>query len=255
MQIATWNVNSVRARLAAVCQWLATHRPEVLCLQETKVQDGDFPEKELKEVGYHAAFWGQKSYNGVALLSLTPLDDVRFGFPETEWNEQKRLMTATIHGVRIVNVYIPNGETPASTKFDYKLAFIHHLRAHLDQTYSPDRPVVLVGDFNVAPEPEDVYPSAGWEADVLFHPQSRAAIAHLAAWGFADVFRKYHAGGGHYSWWDYREAAFRRNLGARIDHIWASPTAAARCRACEIDCAPRGELKPSDHAPVTVTLE
>ena len=252
--IATWNVNSIRARLSATLAWMEKRQPDLLCLQETKVEDEQFPTEAFAAVGYRAAFYGQKSYNGVAMISKSPLDDMRMGFGDAKLDTQKRLMTACIFGVRVVNVYIPNGESPDSEKFVWKLEWIRRLRAHLEDIAAPTDRVVIVGDFNVAPEAIDTHAPEEAAADVLFHPQSRMAIANLAQWGFEDLFRLNHPEVRQYSWWDYRAAAFRRNLGARIDHIWGTPAAAAQCRACEIDPTPRAGERPSDHAPVIATL-
>jgi len=252
--IATWNVNSIRARLPAALAWMEKRQPDLLCLQETKVEDAQFPAEAFEAVGYRAVFFGQKSYNGVAMISRVPIDDVQMGFADATLNAQKRLMTARVFGVRVVNVYIPNGESPESEKFVWKMDWIRHLRAHLDEIAAPTDRVVIVGDFNVAPEAIDIHAPEEAEADTLFHPRSRAAIADLKQWGFYDLFRLHHPEGGQYSWWDYRAAAFRRNLGARIDHIWGTPAVAAQCRACEIDPTPRAAERPSDHAPVIATF-
>ncbi len=258
MKIATWNVNSVRARLGSVLLWLQTQRPDVLCLQETKVEDTQFPKEAFREMGYFTACYGQKAYNGVAILSLAPPDALQFGFPKmentTDWNEQKRMMTATFGNLTIINVYLPNGESVDSSKFEYKLNFMQHLRDWLDQTYPPNPSVILTGDFNVAPEAIDVYAPEAWQNEVIFHPSARQALTHLAAWGFVDLFRKHHAEGGQYTWWDYRALAFSRNWGLRIDHIWGSVPVAQQCSACEIDRAPRAEPRPSDHTPMMATL-
>ena len=255
IKIATWNVNSIRTRQDAVLSWLRKHEPDLLCLQETKVEDEKFPMDVFRAAGYAPAVAGQKSYNGVAMLSKRPVSEVRIGFPDLPLDEQKRLMAATIDGIRVINVYMPNGQSVGSEKFIYKLGFIARLRTYLDQCHKPEEPLVMVGDFNVAPEPIDVHDPKGWEGEVLFHPEARAALAHLKSWGLEDLFRLHHSEGGAYSWWDYRIAAFRRNLGLRIDHIWATPSVAARCRGCEIDKDPRAEARPSDHAPVIAVFE
>lgn len=254
LTLATWNVNSIRARLPAVLSWMEKRQPDLLCLQETKVEDAQFPAEAFEAIGYRAVFYGQKSYNGVAMLSRVPLADVQTGFADDTFNTQKRLISASVFGVRVVNVYIPNGESPDSEKFPWKLEWIRRLCAHLNDIAAPTDRVVIVGDFNVAPEAIDIHAPDSAEADVLFHPASRAAISDLAQWGFCDLFRMHHPEGGKYSWWDYRAAAFRRNLGARIDHIWGTPTAAEQCLACDIDPTPRGGERPSDHAPVIATL-
>ena len=253
--IATWNVNSIRTRLQAVLDWLEKHHPHVLCLQETKVEDSQFPKEAFWGTGYEAIFTGQKAYNGMAFLSSLPLTDVSFDFQENPNSLQKRYIAATVGGIRWINVYIPNGSAVGSPPFDYKLNFIAKLRGHLEKSYTPKTPLVLVGDFNVAPEARDVYDPVAMDGEILFHPQERAALAHLKEWGLVDLFRLHHEEGGQYSWWDYQMNAFRRNRGLRIDHIWATPLLAGRCTACDIDKAPRTQEKPSDHAPVIATLE
>jgi exodeoxyribonuclease-3 len=255
MRIATWNVNSIRVRLHSVLAWLSKHQPDVLCVQETKVEDEKFPAREFSDVGYGSALCGQKTYNGVAVLSRHAISEVRAGFPDPSVDEQKRLMAATTGGIRIFNAYIPNGQTIDSPKFVYKLGFIARLRTYLDQCHRPDEPLVVLGDFNVAPEPRDVHAPEEWEGEVLFHPKARTALSELKEWGLIDLFRRHHEEEGHYTWWDYRVGAFRRNIGLRIDHIWATRVLADRCSSCEIDKRPRGEEKPSDHAPVIATFD
>jgi exodeoxyribonuclease-3 len=255
MRIATWNVNSIRVRVHAVLAWLSKHQPDVLCVQETKVEDEKFPAREFSDAGYRSALCGQKTYNGVAVLSRHAIEEVRPGFPDLPVDEQRRLMAATVGGIRIINAYIPNGQTVDSPKFIYKLGFIARLRTYLDRCHRPDEPLAVLGDFNVAPEPRDVHAPEQWEEEVLFHPEARTAILGLKAWGLIDLFRMHHGKAGHFSWWDYRVGAFRRNLGLRIDHIWATPVLADRCTACEIDKTPRGEEKPSDHVPVIASFD
>lgn len=255
IKIATWNINSIRARCESVLGWLRKNEPDLLCIQETKVPDEKFPADCFIEAGYHPFFSGQKSYNGVAFLAKVPVDQIQAGFPDLPVDEQKRLMAVTYGGVRVINVYIPNGQLVGSPKFTYKLGFIARLRTYLNQCHQPGEPLVIVGDFNVAPEEIDVYAPKEWEDEVLFHPEARAALAHLKSWGLEDVFRRHHPEGGQYSWWDYRIGAFRRNLGLRIDHIWATSDLAKKCVSCEIDRTPRGEERPSDHAPLIATFE
>ncbi len=254
MKIATWNVNSIRVRCDAVVGWLKKHEPDVLCVQETKVENGKFPWETFKDEGYRAAFSGEKSYNGVAIFSKHPISDVQIGFPETPIDEQRRLIAATVMGVRLINVYIPNGESVDSPKFIYKLNFIARLKNYLDRCYKTDMPLTIVGDFNVAPEARDVYDPKEWEGEILCHPKEREALMTLMSWGLIDLFRMHHQEGGYYSWWDYRMGAFRRNMGIRIDHIWATPPFASRCVLCEIDKAPRADKQPSDHAPMMATF-
>ncbi len=257
MRIATWNVNSLRARLEMVCNWLQQDGPDVICLQETKVTDDVFPLEPLTEAGYEAVFTGQKTYNGVAILSRLPLEDVALALPEAPGEDEKRFIAATIRGIHVVNVYVPNGQEVGSPKFDYKLAWLECLRTFLAATYTPDDALVLCGDFNVAPEARDVYDydAEKLEGEVLFHPDERAAFARLVAWGLGDTLRLHHQDEGLYSWWDYRGGAFRRNLGIRIDHILATPPLAQACTAVTLERELRRLPKPSDHIPVVATFQ
>ncbi len=255
MKVATWNVNSIRARCEAVMRWLQKQSPDVLCVQETKVSDEAFPAEPFREIGYDAVFSGQKSYNGVAILSRLPIRDVYRGFPAFPDDPQKRLITARIDGIWIVNVYLPNGESVGSQKFAYKLDFFKRLRAYLADNHDPDEPLLLAGDLNVAPEDRDVYDPDEWQGEILCHPEERAALADLKLWGLSDLFRRHHPEGGHYSWWDYRTGAFRRDRGLRIDHLMGSPSLVARSVSCEIDKESRAIEKPSDHAAVMVTFD
>lgn len=254
MKIATWNVNSIRTRLDHVLRWIDEHKPDVLCLQETKAQDKDFPMAAFKDSGLHAAFAGQKSYNGVAIISSSPICEVAVGFPhldpEHSFNVQKRLISATVLGVRVASAYFPNGESPESEKFPYKLGFMGELKRHFELTNSLTKPLCLMGDFNVAPEDRDVYDPQAWEGRILCSEPERRALEDLKSFGFVDCFRKHRAEGGLYSWWDYRMGAFRRDRGLRIDHIWATPPLAHWCVDSGVDKAPRSWEKPSDHAPV-----
>jgi exodeoxyribonuclease-3 len=255
MRIATWNVNSLRVRLDMLCHWLQHNGPEVVCLQETKLTDDLFPLAPLGEVGYQAVFTGQKTYNGVAILSRLPLTDVVMALPEVPGEDEKRFIAATVQGLRVVNVYVPNGQAVGSPKFSYKLAWLERLRTFLATTYTLADPLVVCGDFNVAPEPRDVYDAAKVDGEILFHPEERAAFARLLEWGLCDALRLHHAEGGLYSWWDYRAAAFRRNMGFRIDHILVTPPVAARCMAVTLEREFRRLDKPSDHIPVVATLQ
>lgn len=250
MKIATWNVNSVAARLPLALQWLASARPDVVCLQETKCADERFPVEAFAELGYHTAAHGQPTYNGVAILSRTPCEDVRRGLPDDEPGAQARLIAATVEGVRVVNVYIPNGAFVGSDKYDFKLRWLKRLRDFLDEEYWTDDEALLCGDFNVAPEDIDVHDPKLWRGKILCSPREREALANVREWGFVDAFRQHVKDGGHYSWWDYRAGGFRRNAGLRIDHIWVSEPLAERSRAVWIDKEPRGWERPSDHTPV-----
>lgn len=254
MIIATWNVNSVRMRLGHVLDWLVERRPTVLCLQETKVEDDLFPRSEFERTGYRLAVAGQKSYNGVAILSMLPLEDVRIGLPGDPADAPRRLISARIAGLRLVNVYLPNGSEVGSEKFSYKLSFMSRLRDVAAGWIAEGPPVVLAGDFNVAPEARDVYDPVAMEGQILFHPDERAALSAIQAVGLEDVLRRHRPEPGLYTWWDYRMNAFRRKMGLRIDHIWATPDLAGRSLDCEIDPSPRKREKPSDHAPVLATF-
>jgi exodeoxyribonuclease-3 len=254
MRIATWNVNSLRARLDLLLDWLKQDGPDVVCLQETKLTDDLFPVAALVEVGYQAVFTGQKTYNGVAMLSRLPLTDVVTALPEAPGEDEKRFIAATVQGWRIINVYVPNGQAIDSPKFHYKLAWLERLRTFLTTTYTLADALVLCGDFNVAPEPRDVYDVAQAEGEILFHPEERAAFARLLDWGLQDTLRLHHAEAGLYSWWDYRAAAFRRNLGFRIDHVLVTPPVAARCTSVTLERELRRQPKPSDHIPVVATF-
>lgn len=254
MRIATWNVNSLRARLDILLDWLKQDGPEVVCLQETKLTDDLFPLAPLAEVGYQAVFTGQKTYNGVAILARLPLMDVVTALPEAPGEDEKRFIAATVQGLRVLNVYVPNGQAVGAPKFHYKLAWLERLRTFLATTYTLADALVLCGDFNVAPEPRDVYDAAQAEGEILFHPEERAAFARLLDWGLRDALRLHHDEAGLYSWWDYRAAAFRRNLGFRIDHILVTPPAAARCTTVTLERELRRRPKPSDHIPVVATF-
>lgn len=253
LTLATWNVNSIRVRLEHLLRFLVEWRPDVLCLQETKVSDDLFPLEAIQSAGYRAEILGQKTYNGVAILSLHPIDQIMRGFDGTAAEAEKRLLAASVGGVRVVNAYIPNGSSVGSDKFAGKLEFLANLRRYFDQHCSTGDPVVLVGDFNVAPAPEDVYDAQQMEGQVGYHPDERRALEHLRAWGFHDQFRKFEQGAGFYTWWDYREGAYPRNAGLRIDHVWASRPLSERTTACVIEREERARPKASDHVPVIVS--
>lgn len=250
MKIATWNVNSVLARLPLVTRWLAAARPDVLCLQEVKCAEERFPAGEFAELGYKSAVYGQPTYNGVAILSRAPCEDVRRGLPDDEPGAHARLIAGTVEGVRVVNVYVPNGAFVGSDKYDFKLRWMERLRAFLDDECWTDDRVLLCGDFNVAPEESDVHDPELWRGKILFSRPEREALQNVKGWGFTDAFRQHVKEGGHYSWWDYRAGSFRRNTGLRIDHVWVSEPLAEECRAAWIDKEPRGWERPSDHTPV-----
>jgi exodeoxyribonuclease-3 len=254
MRITTWNVNSIRQRLERVRAWLEANRPDVACLQETKVVDEDFPRAPFEALGYAVETYGQKTYNGVALLSRLPLTAVTRGFPDDAPDAPRRMIAATVGGLRVVNVYVPNGEAPDSPKFAFKMEWLARLETWLrGQAKSPE-PLVVVGDFNIAPEERDVHFIEEWRGGIHFHPREHEALAKIRAVGLEDIFRRHVTEGGHYSWWDYRALAFPKNDGLRIDLILGAAAAATRSTACQIDRPERKGEKPSDHVPVTVTL-
>ncbi|HKS29888.1 MAG TPA: exodeoxyribonuclease III [Pyrinomonadaceae bacterium] len=255
MKLATWNVNSITARLPLVLKWLESTRVDVLCLQETKTVDEKFPAQAFADIGYEAAAYGQRTYNGVAILSRSPAQDVQRGFPDDDETAHARLLAATVEGVRVVNVYIPNGAFVGSDKFFFKLDWMRRLRAFFDESYKKKERVLLCGDFNVAPEERDVHDPKQWQGKILFSRREREALSEIKDWGFEDVFRLHTEEGGHFSWWDYRAGSFRRNAGLRIDHIWTSEKLAADCKASWIDKEPRTWERPSDHTPVVAEFE
>jgi len=253
MKIATWNVNSLRVRLHQLLDWLDANRPDVMCLQELKLEDKAFPEAEIRAAGYEVAFSGQKTYNGVAILATSKLEEVICGIPGFI-DEQKRLIAATVAGVRIVCGYFPNGQEPDSDKFAYKLAWLDALTRWLKEQALPIHPnLVLAGDFNIAPEAADVHPK--WQGKILVSPPERAAFQALIECGLSDAFRLFEQPEHSYSWWDYRMGALQRNAGLRIDHILVSQPLRKSCRACTVDKKPRTLERPSDHAPVLLELD
>ncbi|MCX7427766.1 MAG: exodeoxyribonuclease III [Planctomycetia bacterium] len=253
MKLATWNVNSIRARQERLLRWLDRERPDVLCLQELKVTDEAFPREAIEAAGYHAAVFGQKTYNGVAILSRDEPADVQRGLGDDD--PQSRLVAALIDGVCIVNAYFPNGQEVGSEKWEYKLDWMRRLEAYLADRYRPSDPLVLCGDFNVARDDLDVARPHQWAGTVLCHPDAREGLEAIHRWGFLDVFREHHPEGRLYSWWDYRMLGFAQNNGLRLDHIFATETLARRCRGAEIDRDERKGDKPSDHAPVVAVFD
>ena len=248
MKIATFNTNGIRARLAGVLQWLEKESPDVLCIQETKVQDVDFPREPIENLGYHCAFWGQKSYNGVAIVSKAEPESVSFGFGGDRAAEEARLITAQIGGISIVNTYVPQGYAPDSEKFQYKLEWLSRLLNYFKQRFSPDMPLLWVGDFNVALESIDVYDPERLLGNVGFHPDEHKALAAVKAWGFVDIFRRHEYRDKIYTFWDYRiPNAPSRGLGWRVDHIWATEGLADKSTRAWVDIEPRLAKKPSDH--------
>jgi len=255
MRIATWNVNSIRARMPVVMAWLNSAKPDVLLLQEIKCETADFPIMEFKAVGYDVHAHGQKSYNGIAIASLHKIEDMMEGLPDGNGDAQSRYMEATIKGVRIASVYLPNGNPLGTEKYDYKLAWMKRLKAHMAELLRDERPVVLGGDFNVIPEEMDVHNPKGWEKDALFHPPTRAAFRELLSLGYTDIYRALHPYEKAYTFWDYKSVAWPQDKGLRIDHFLLSPEAVDKSISCVIDKAPRGEEKASDHTPVIVEIE
>jgi exodeoxyribonuclease-3 len=255
MKIATWNVNSIRAREERLHRWLAAHQPDVMCLQELKVADHEFPLLPLQALGYHAAVHGQRTYNGVAVLSRKEPLAVERGFGDGCDDAHSRLLAARIGDLHVVSAYVPNGQEVGSDKWTYKVDWLRRLRAWLDRRFAKSDLVALCGDFNVAPEARDVHDPARWEASVLFHPEARAALENVRRWGLVDAFRLHHPEAGFYTWWDYRMLAFPKKEGLRIDHVLLSEPLAARCTSALIDRDERKGKQPSDHAPVVVELE
>ncbi len=254
MKLATWNVNSLKVRLPQVLEWLAAHRPDAFCLQETKTEDANFPLAEIAAAGYEPAFSGQKTYNGVAILCRTKPNDVTAGIPGYD-DPQKRVISATVAGLRGVCVYIPNGESVESDKYRYKLDWLARLTAWLKEELQKHPRLVLLGDYNVAPEERDVHDPKAWEGKVLFSEPERAAFRGLIDLGLADSFRLFDQPEKSYSWWDYRMNGFKRNLGLRIDHILLSRDLVKYCKSCSIDRDMRAKERPSDHAPVVAEIE
>jgi exodeoxyribonuclease-3 len=254
MKLATWNVNSIRAREERLLRWLAAEQPDVVCLQEIKVVDSAFPVEALRQAGYLAAVHGQKTYNGVAILARTEPTDVERGFGDGGDDTAARFLVAHCGSVRVASLYVPNGQTVGSEKWASKLEWLARLRAWLDRRASADELLALCGDWNVAPETRDVCDPAAWADSVLFHPEARAAWQRVREWGLVDAFRLHHEGAGLYTWWDYRQLAFPRNQGLRIDHVLLSRPLAERCLAAGIDRNERKGRQPSDHVPVVVDL-
>jgi exodeoxyribonuclease-3 len=250
MKIASFNVNSLRARLPIVLEWLSANQPDVLCLQETKVQDIDFPVDAFEQTDYNYIFKGEKSYNGVAIFSKSEIKNAQFGF-DTEPKDAARLIKAEINGISIVNTYIPQGQSPESEKFEYKLNWFRRLHNFFENNFKETDAILWVGDFNIAPESTDVYDPVNLLGHVCFHPEVHKALEDVMHWGFVDVFRMHCSEPGQYTFWDYRlRNSVKRNLGWRLDHIMASKSFAKKCTSCYIDKEPRLAEKPSDHTPI-----
>jgi len=254
LRIAAWNVNSLKVRLPQLIDWLSAQSPDIVCLQETKLEDHNFPHAEIEAAGYQVAFSGQKTYNGVALLSRSEAEDVVFGNPHFA-DPQKRLVAATIEDIRVICAYIPNGQALDSEKYTYKLEWLKALEIWLGEQMVNYPNVVLAGDFNIAPEDRDVHNPAAWEGQILCSPPEREAFQRLLALGMKDSFRLFEQAEKSFSWWDYRMLGFQKNQGLRIDHILLSEPLAARCIAASIDRDMRKRERPSDHAPVIADLK
>jgi exodeoxyribonuclease III len=257
MRIASWNVNSIRARLEHLTEWLRRANPDVVCMQETKVEDDKFPVEALGDAGYSVVYAGQKSYNGVAIAARfgLPIEDVKKDLDGDAEDTARRLIAATIEGVRIVNVYVPNGQVVGTKPFLYKLMWLERLKLELASRHSPNDQLLVCGDFNVAPATIDVKEPKKWEGQVLCHPDERAALGRLKDWGLLDAFRERHPDDQIYSWWDYRMGAFKKNNGLRIDLILVTPPLLGRAREVWVDKSTRELDKPSDHAPVLIDID
>lgn len=256
--IATWNVNSAKARLQHICDWLQESQTDIVLLQEIKCVDDAFPRMEIEELGYNIATHGQKTYNGVAILSKYPMDDVVCGLPTFPSDEEARYIEGVIsldqHAVRVASVYVPNGTAPDSDRFSYKLDFLERLRDHAQTLLTYDEMLVIGGDYNVAPEDHDVYDPKRLHDSICFHPEEQERFRALEHLGLTDVYRRFHPDTQQFSWWDYRGGSWQRNEGMRIDHLLLSPQAADAAVTSNIDLAPRGKEKASDHTPVWVEL-
>ena len=253
MKLAAWNVNSLNVRLGHVIEWLKTHQPDVLCLQELKMEDAKFPLAAFDEIGYNAVFSGQKTYNGVAIISRARPEDVRKDIVGYD-DHQKRVIAATIDGVRVVCAYIPNGQSIDSEKYQYKLQWLTAMQAYMRAAIDAYGDVALLGDYNIAPEDRDVHDPKAWEGQVLCSVPERDAFRALVSLGLQDSFRLFDQAEKSFSWWDYRMNSFKRNFGLRIDHILLTPNLATRCKASTIDVEPRKLDRPSDHAPVVADI-
>jgi exodeoxyribonuclease III len=254
MKLATWNVNSLKVRLPQVLEFLAAQKPDALCLQETKSEDANFPVGDINGAGYQAVFSGQKTYNGVAILSPQPAQDVTMGIADLD-DPQKRVISAVVNGVRIVCVYIPNGESVESAKYVYKLDWLRRLNSCLKEELAKYPRLAVLGDYNIAPEDRDVHDPNFWEGKVLFSEPEKTAFRDMIALGLQDSFRLFEQPEKSFSWWDYRMNGFKRNLGLRIDHILLTAELAKACKSCRIDRDMRAKERPSDHAPVMAEIE
>lgn len=250
MQIATWNVNSVRARLPRLVPWLEEHQPDVVCLQETKVRDDAFPLEPLEDAGYNVEVFGEKTYNGVALLSKHPIEAVVRGFPGDDADAPKRAIGGIVGDFMVLNLYVPNGKTVGHEKYAFKLGWLERLRAFLDESYDVAEKLVVTGDFNITFDDRDIHDPEAWHEKILCSTAEREALADVMAFGLEDALRKHHEEPGIYTWWDHRAGGFRRNLGLRIDHFLVTPPALEACTDVRVDVEARGGNGASDHAPV-----
>ncbi len=255
MKIATWNVNSVRARLPRVVDWIESRAPDVLCLQEIKCLDEQFPREVFEDLGYRVATFGQKTYNGVAILAKQPIEDVVRGLPGESEDAQKRVIGAQVGEYLILNLYVVNGESVGSEKYAYKMEWMARVADFVRERFDMGEKVVLCGDFNVTFDDRDVFDPEAWRGKVLCSEPERRALAKIMESGLIDAFRHFHADGGHYTWWDFRTRGFQRGDGMRIDHFLMSEPALKACRSVTIDTLARGGEKPSDHAPVIAEME
>lgn len=254
MRLASWNVNSIRARFELVVEWLREHQPDALCLQETKVADHEFPTETFQRLGYEVARCGQRTYNGVAILSRHPIEDVQVGLVGAEPDDDKRLIAGTVAGVRLLSAYVPNGKALDSPSYEEKLRWLERLRETLDRRYRPQQELLLCGDFNIARDERDVFEPERMQGQLFFSAAEHAALERVLAFGLVDAFREVEPEGQHFSWWDYRAGAFRRNRGLRIDYAFLTEPLARRLAGCWMDKATRAKDKPSDHVPVVVDL-
>ncbi len=262
MLIATWNVNSIRTRLSQIIDWINHVNPDILCLQETKVTDDSFPVEAFEILGYSVEVYGQKSYNGVAIISKIKGENIKkgfYGFKESNFNietfkAQKRLITADIQGVKIINVYVPNGSSIESDKFEYKINWLNCLASFLDEQIKEGQLICLMGDFNIAPSNLDIHDPQKYEGGIMASETERDALKNVLKEKFIDAFRIFEKNTGHWSWWDYRNNSYELNKGWRIDHIYISKELSSKLKSCVIDSLPRANLRPSDHAPVMISL-
>ncbi|MEO1234694.1 MAG: exodeoxyribonuclease III [Myxococcota bacterium] len=255
MKIATWNVNSMRAREDLVLDWIETHEPDIVCLQETKVTDQEFPEDAFGDLDYDVVYYGQQSYNGVAIAAREELEDVVRGFPGDGVDDERRLIAATVGGIRVIDIYLPNGQSYASKKYRDKLDWMDQLQAFIDSGPGPETPVVLLGDFNIAPRDIDVHEDYATGEELFVSGEERARFQRLLDWGLTDSVLHFDKAAKQFTWWDYRAAAFERNLGMRIDHILVSKPILDRSRGIFIDREARAAEGPSDHCPVILELD